>query len=825
MSEGATRCAHCGLPSPPVPEGPSFCCRGCHSAYALLHEMGLTNYYGLREQLAPELQVAVGDGSASRFDHLDDGERQARLGNAEGEALLGLDGLHCAACVWVVEEMGHRIPGVDEMRVDLASARLRVSFDPKRVRLSEVAEKLATLGYTVQALDASRERQRQAQARKERWRLAIAGASAGNVMLFSIALYLADFGSPMAESTRSLFEWSAFLATLPALLYSAWPFYRGALAGLQARRLHMDLPISIGLLVGFAASTWALLTGRGELYFDSGTTLVFLLLLGRHIQRLGNREALSEAGLMELLLPATALRIGEDGKREQVDAGRLGDEDLIEVHSGERLPADGQVTWGEGFVDASTLTGEAVPVHVEVGSTVHAGTIYQGAPLRVRVSAVGAATRVGKLARRIVDAAAKRPKLQSAVDRLTGTFSAAVLTAAVVAAGAWWMIDPDRVLPVVISLLVISCPCALGLATPVVLAIARARAARGGLLLHEAEIIEALGEVRRVVFDKTGTLTQGQPSVRWSELPESWIPYVGALEHGDNHPLARALNRWSGGGEAAASLGLEHRQVHPGKGISGRVGGRELRVGAPAWLGLEGSEGLGYCLSRAWTPVAIEVDGELVGVLGVGDALRPEAKRVLAGLRAMGLEPVIASGDHPSVVESIARELGIAEYHGAMSPEDKATLVGDGRSFMVGDGINDAPALRAARVGLAMGGGAEVALEVADATSLEEGLGPVHQLFEGAARARRAVRFNLGFALSYNLLFATLAALGWVTPLVAAIIMPLSSISVVLAAIWTRTFDPWSSARGVEQGGEPSAQRLQGPVTLAASHSAPQRLV
>jgi Cu2+-exporting ATPase len=756
--------------------------------------MGLQHYYGLRERMAPELAPTPLENSAAdpALEALDDTERQARLGNSPGEASLGVEGLHCAACVWVLEQLPQHVEGLDSMRVDFASARVHLRWNPAQVRLSELAGRLATLGYRVHALDAQRERAQRLGARRERWRLAIAGAAAGNVMLFSIALYLADFGSAMDPATRRLFEWSALIAAIPALTFGAWPFYRGAVTGLRLRRLHMDLPISVGLLLGFGASVLAIFAGVGDLYLDSSTTLVFLLLLGRHVQRIGQRESLSEAGIMEMLLPAMATRRAGDGEVERVSAYRVEVGDSLRVVTGEVLAADGVVQEGQGYVDASSLTGESVPVAVEPGCTVHAGTRYSGEGLWLRASAVGEATRVGAIARRIVDASDSRPRLQQLVDRLTGGFSAAVLLLAVLAALLWSQLDPSRALPVTLSLLIVSCPCALGLATPVVLAVARARAARRGLLLHDTAVIEALGQVDTLIVDKTGTLTLGQPSVRWAELPDECRPLVAAAELGDGHPLARALSRWSGHLESEEHFGgLAEREVLAGRGVQCRVGSLRVRVGSPAWLGasVDWAEQIEHCTSRGWTPVTVEVDGQIRGIVGVGDALRPEAARVIEALQRAGLRVVVASGDHPSVVEAVARRLGIEEHHGGMSPQDKADLTAGRASWMIGDGINDGPALRAARVGMAVSGGAEIALEVADVSSVQEGLGPALVLWDGASRARRAVRANIGFALAYNLLFASLAFAGLVTPLVAAIIMPLSSISVVAAALWTRSFD------------------------------------
>ncbi|PRP96595.1 Copper-exporting P-type ATPase A [Enhygromyxa salina] len=809
MARATTPCAHCGLPAPAGAESePAFCCRGCRTVWDLVHEAGLDNYYALRERLDAHAPPGSGQSSqaaeAPAYAHLDDPTvlAQVRVDDRPGTASLHCTGMHCAACVWLIERLPRVVDGLDSARVDFGSARVVLDWDPDVVALSRVAALFHRAGYELHAVDAQAEQTRRDDRRRELVRLAIAGASAGNVMLVSFALYAGALSGMEAHWSR-FFEFAALILAIPAVAYGGLPFYRAAWAGLRARTLHIDLPIALGVLGGFVASVVATFTS-GEVYFDSVSVLVFLLLIGRHVQRRGQQWALSQTDLIQLLVPARARRILADGRREDCSSNALAVGEHIEVRRGERIPADAQVLRGRASIDASSLTGESTPVSVEPGDAVLAGTIAVDGGCELEVRAVGAATRVGSLAARIMQADAVRAPIQRAVDRISGYFVATVLSLAVLGGLAWWLVDPSRVFSVVVALLVISCPCALGLATPVALALARARAARRGILLASAGALEALAKVETAVFDKTGTLTEGALEVHTATViaPLDEAELAGlilAVERGSGHPVAQALRRWARARvDARPERAASSIEVLVGKGraaVFDAADGRpraQVRIGNLAWLDhreLFGDD-LTQALSTGKTPVLVELDDRPVAMLALADTVRPDAAVALDRLRALGLQLAIRSGDHPAAVGAVARELGIEDFAGAMTPEAKArTLARLPAAAMIGDGVNDAPAMRAASVGVAVRGGAEVALRTADVHLAEPGLAEVAELFEGARRTMAIIRRNLGFSLGYNLVFASLALAGLVGPLAAALLMPASSLTVVLSSALSRSFD------------------------------------
>ena len=822
-----TPCAHCGLPAPASPSGaPSFCCAGCKTVWELLHEVGLDHYYDLRERiegdaLAPGQTRAEQAADAPAFAHLDDPSVQDAIAEGRpGRAELHLVGLHCAACVWLIERLPEVLPGVYLARVgwsgsrgrEGATARLVVEWDPAQLKLSAIAAFLHRAGYEVHAVDAEADAAERREQRRELIRIAVAGASAGNVMLVSAALYAGAL-QDMDAGWMRFFEWAALLLALPALTWAAVPFYRAAWAGLRMGRLHIDLPIALGLLGGFAASVIATITGdpfdHREVYFDSVSVLVFLLLVGRWVQRRGQRWALSRTDLMQRLLPARAWRLGPDRALEEVAATALVPGETIVVLPGEGIPADAKVIAGTSSVDASSLTGESLPLAIEVGDSVLAGTRNLQGRLELLVEAAGAATRIGSLAARIMQADRSRAPIQRSVDRISGWFVAAVLVLALVGGLSWWLVAPERAFGVVVSLLVVSCPCALGLATPVALAVARGRAAERGILFASAGAIEALAKADTAVFDKTGTLTSGElrvVTVARNGANETELARVlAAIEAESGHPIGQALRRWAER-EVITKLEITKLEItnledHPGLGREARVEGSLVRVGSVGWLGADLPHALAgpleHALARGETAVVVEREGSPVALLSLADTTRSDAPAALDRLRGLGLRLAIRSGDHPRTVAVLAEQLGIDDFAGACSPEAKAEAIerwpiGAGKTTnavaMIGDGVNDAAAMRAASVGVAVRGGAEIALRVADVHLARAGVVEVAELFEGARRTMRVVHRNLGFSLVYNLLFASLALAGMIDPLAAALLMPASSLTVVLSSALAKTF-------------------------------------
>lgn len=794
-------CLHCGQPTP---DHADFCCPGCRAVHEMLNAQGLGDFYSLRDRFGGGRPASAIDGEAvaegaSAYAHYDEPEFQNRYSPDGKRCTLYLDGVHCAACVWVMDQLPRVVPGVRASRLEFATQRLHLEWDPETVSLSRIGGFLHQIGYPSHPLseaDAAERRRK----RSDLLRLAISFAVAGNTMLMAAALYAGEL-QDMTPKFTQYFEWWSALLTLPAVTYGAWPFYRGAWGGLRTRTAHIDVPISLGIVGGYVASVFSVFYGFGAVYFDTVALLVFLLLLGRFFQQRGQRAALRGTELLAVLTPPIAWRLdpnAPEGPRfRAVASSRLRPGDQVRVRAGETLPADGTVLRGQSFVDLSFLTGESRPLPVGEGGRAFAGSVNVADELVVRVDASGGETRVGRMVAFAERADAARAPLLRTVDRISGVFVGLVLLLSVVGGVAWYFIDPAKMFNVVVGLLVVSCPCALGLATPVALSVGRGRAAAAGTLIRSTAALERLARVRRVVLDKTGTLTEGRLSVTTAHVPAELRPVLGALEARSGHPIARAVASW--GADGAADVALTGVEELASRGIAAQWDGRRVAIGSAAHLGRGAFEAeMHAAAERGETPLSVALDGEVVGFLALGDRLREDTVAALSRLRALGLNLALRSGDDPAVVAAVAGNLGITDARGNVSPEGKAAEFETAPlSAMVGDGVNDAPALRAADVGIAVAGGAEAALGVADAYMTHRGLMPVVELFEGARRTMIVVRRNLWFSLAYNVLFATLALTGHISPFVAAVIMPLSGLTVLASSVFSQHHRVASGPRAV----------------------------
>lgn len=800
VSPKAVACSHCGLAVPParVASGgdPLFCCDGCSAVYAVLNSAGLQAYYD--KQRSSERRAAASP-SRRRFEEFDDlkftGQHCRDLGSGVSSVELFLEGVHCSACVWLVERLQRVAPAVVEARFDMTRGVLRVSWQRARAPLSEIARALDSLGYRPHPADTS-----EAVAQERRGdralllRVGLAGAAAGNVMLMALALYSGAFGG-MTEEYVSLFRWGSLLITTPTVFLAGSVFFRGAWAALRTRTPHMDLPVSIGILAGYVGSVSSTLRATGDVYFDTLCTLTFLLLVGRYLQRTHHRRSTRASDLLRALAPATA-RVVEGQHSKEVPAADVKPGAIVEVLASERLPIDGRIIAGSSEIDASLLTGESQPQAVTIGDRVHTGTINCTATLSVRVESAGADTRLGRLMHAVEVTQRERAPLVRLADRVSGYFVVAILLAAALTFCVWLRIDPRHALDHTVALLVVTCPCALGMATPLSVSAALRRAAQAGILFKGGEFIEELARPGRFVFDKTGTLTEGRLElVAWDGDHDAQA-LLRAAEEYSNHPIGRAIQRAFPANELACR---ELQEL--ASGLSAEVAGRRLRVGSaariasevevPAWAQSLVSEHA----AKGQTPIVISVDGQVRAVAAFADAVRDDAKHSLLALRELGFELEVLSGDHPNVVESVAQRLGVpfTAIRGGASPEAKLAhiraLRAEGqRVFMVGDGVNDAAAMSAANVGIAVHGGAEVCLAAADVFTTRPGLTIVVLAALGARRTLTAIRRGIGLSLAYNVLGIGLAVTGHLSPLVAAVLMPLSSITVVTLALRTKTF-------------------------------------
>jgi len=712
-------CTHCTLPVPAALRRPageaSFCCAGCATAWSILHEGGLDRYYTLPERR--EAAVTPSGKSFEEFDHPAFQAlyvRQRTDGTLETEFYL--DGVHCASCVWLVERVPLLVPGVGRAELEIGRALARISWDPGATSLSAIARSLDVLGYKPHPFRAQRvEERRRTEDRAALLRIGVAGALAGNVMMLAVALYSGWFAG-MEPAYERYFRWLSLLLTAPVLLWPGRLFFQGALASFRTRRLHMDLPIAIALGAGFVRGALNTVTDSGPVYFDGVAMLVFLLLVGRFLQQRAQRAATDASSLLHGLTPSAARVVEGDAVRE-VPAEALLPGMTVEVRAGESFPADGVVVAGTTTVDLSLLTGESRPVGAHEGATVWAGTLNLAAAVRVRVEQAGEASRVGRLMREVAAGAARRARIVLLADRLAGWFVATVLVLAAVTWWYWRTVSPDSALDNAIALLIVTCPCALALATPLAVTVAIGRAARQGILIRGGDALESLARPGTMYLDKTGTVTEGRfRLVQWSG-DASARPLVLAVERHSSHPVATGfLEAWP---SVDAPTATEVTQTLGG-GIEGTVEGRRVTVGAPGFVAARatGAPPQAGSASGAHTPVWVAVDGRVVGGAAFGDLVRPEAPGVIGQLRRRGWSVRLLSGDDQAVVRGVAGEIGAVEgdWQGGVTPEGKLEAIeraaGAGRVVMVGDGVNDAAAMARATVGIAVRGGAEASLAV-----------------------------------------------------------------------------------------------------------------
>lgn len=774
--------------------------------WRLLHAEGLDAFYAICDQVAskPLPSRSIHDD----FTEFDDPAFQASylrdLGHNVKEVRLILEGIHCAACVWLIEKLPMLCPGVLEARVQLMGQQATIRWDSGQTTLPLIAKSLAQLGYLAHpATDEHRVAVQRRENHQQLLNLGIAGLCAGNAMLLAFALYGGLFDG-MSHEHATLLRWVSAVLGVIALVWPGSTFFRGAWQALRTRTPHMDVSLSIGLAAGAIMGVVNTVLGIGEIYFDSLCMLIFVLLIGRYLQFRQQQRTAESLSLLRSLTPRVAQRLQPDGTIIRVPTSSLQPGDEVEVRVGDLIPADGVVLSGHSTLDQSLLTGESVGVAVAPGQIVTAGATNLSAVLRVRIAAIGRSSRIGRLMDLVESASLARTPIIEMANRISGVFLYIVLFLACLTMGLWWSAGVEVALNHVIALLIVACPCALGLATPMTIAIAQGRAARQSILIRQGDVFERLQQKGLLWLDKTGTLTEGTVKLKAWYGSQDVMSSVIALETGIVHPLAQALcqSLHERLGELAAIPMVQDQNYEAGLGVWGQVNNTILHIGTRAFLlkyginmSMEHHRQVQGYLEQGWTPIYIAAQGRLVAIAALGDALRPEARTSLDRLRKQGWQIGILSGDHQAVVTHIAKQLAVPNElaHGEVSPEEKLNIVKncltDGQNVvMVGDGVNDAAALAAASVGVAVHGGAEVALQAAPVYLGRPGLEPLVELFEGSRRTLNAIRRGLVVSLCYNCTAVGLAVAGFISPLVAAILMPISSLTVTLLAISQVTF-------------------------------------
>ncbi|HUJ01083.1 MAG TPA: heavy metal translocating P-type ATPase [Usitatibacter sp.] len=804
----ATDCFHCGLPVPPGTsfgfeadgQRRAFCCAGCEAVSRAISGGGLDDYYRLREAAAPRPARSEDCDELRLYDEPALQQRFARdAGAGEREASILVDGMRCTACAWLVEQVAARVPGVTSATAHFGSRRALVRWNPAATRLSEVLAAIRSFGYPAWPFEAGRLAALEAKERRTMLRrLWVAGLGMMQVMMYAVPSYIAGSGD-IAPDIQRLLDWAGLTLTLPVLAYSGWPFFAGAWRSLANRALGMDVPVALGIAASFAASAVATVRGSGPVYFDSITMFVFLLTAGRYLEHLARARAGLGLRRLERYVPQAAqrLRDGNGLEAETVPAALLAPGDRVRVRSGDALPADGVLEGEEAWLNESLLTGESAALRRGRGEALLGGSVNAGSAFVMRVERVGSESTLATIERLMERALAERPRWVELAQRASSLFVAGVLVAALLAGLAWLTIDPARAPWIAISVLIVTCPCALSLAAPAAMTVALGEMARFGFVVSRGHAIEALAAATDVVFDKTGTLTLGRPRVL-EVLPLGQVAAADALAiaaaiaSGSNHPLDRAL------AEAGAGLrrpAIDSHCSHPGSGEEARIAGRRHRIGQASFCAaLHGLASPIAWLHTADTVVWLADDAGWIAAFRIGDAVRPEAGRVVARLRELGLGVHLLTGDEARVAHRVAAELGIERVRSCASPEGKQDYVRalqrEGRRVaMVGDGVNDAPVLGLADVSVAMGHGADLAQVRADAVLASGSLDDLVRAVDLARRTRAVLRQNLAWALAYNAVVLPLAFLGLVTPLAAGVGMASSSLAVVANALRLRARD------------------------------------
>jgi len=801
-----TDCYHCGLPLPMAANWNvqiagverAMCCPGCEAAAQAIVDMGLEDYYRTRSAFASTVdRQALLPPELLLYD-LPEAQQQFDLDADSAEATLTVEGIRCAACVWLIERRLARVPGVLAVNLNVATERLYVRWNKASCKPSTILQAARDIGYAAYPYDAERHEAQLRRAGKTLFRqMFVAGLSMMQVMMYAIPAYIADDGTLDADMA-GLMRWASLLLTIPAVCYSALPFFRGAYACLRQRTLGMDVPVALGIAAAFGASVLAVWRGSGEVYFDSVTMFIFLLLCSRYLELVARRKAAGALEKLQHALPASAARMPAypaSREVELVSAAQLCEGDYILIKPGEAIPADGEIVAGESSLDMSLLTGESAAMRKVNGDHVPGGAINIAQAIVLRVSKLAADSTLASLLKLIERAGNGKPRIAMWADSVASWFVAALLLFAIAVFAFWQWHDPSRAWPIAIAVLVVSCPCALSLATPTALAAATDRLVRQGVLIVQPHVLEVLHRTTHIVFDKTGTLTVGKPTlhklVTFDEMESSaCLQFAAALEANSAHPLAQAI-------VAAADVTLLAQVVadevlsRPGQGLEGLVDGIPYRLGNAAYVAELTGSPIRDQVPAGMTPVYLGCSGTWLARFDLADEIRSDARQVVQHFQKLGKQVVLLSGDQQQVARYVADQLGIGEVHAACLPEQKLAFVRQLQQqgamvAMVGDGINDAAVLRAADVSFAMGSGAELAQTHADTVLLSPRLSSIANTAELAARTMRVIRQNLGWATAYNLIAIPAAAIGWINPWMSGIGMSLSSALVVLNALRLR---------------------------------------
>ncbi|MEH6477128.1 MAG: heavy metal translocating P-type ATPase [Sneathiella sp.] len=698
----------------------------------------------------------------------------------DGNTLLHMlvENMHCANCIRTIEKTLTNNPAVLEARVNFSTRRLLVRWDEVKSDAADLVKPIIDLGYALTPFDLSLMKTATEEADKRLLKaMGVAGFAAANVMLLSVSVWAGIFSNDMGPSTRDFLHWISALIAMPAVAYSGQVFFKSAVGALKAGRLNMDVPISLAVILAVGISLSETIQSGEHAYFDAAVTLLFFLLIGRYLDNRARTKARSAAERLLLLKAVAATIIEPDGSHRSVPVDTVTVGTIVHVAVGDRFPVDGQIQKGFTTVDNSLVTGESLPVDAAVDTAVFAGTLNLSSPVQVRATKTGDNTLLGDIVRLMENAEQGRAKYVRIADRIAEYYAPVVHILAALTFGGWWIMGFEWQVSLLqaVAVLIVTCPCALGLAVPVVQVVASGRLLLRGILVKAADGLERLAQIDTVVFDKTGTLTEGRLDlINRADIPEKSLNLAASIAKESRHPLAQAVAR-----TGSNTFDLADVQEHPGRGLSTMFDGKRVRLGSRIWCEIRDDANQSDNLPELW----LDVDGEKPVQFLFEDCLRPEVAVTIASLRKLGIEIELLSGDRGAVVQMIASDAGISQWRASVTPEDKVQRLEELKEagkkvLMVGDGLNDAPALATAYVSMSPSTASDVSQTAADFIFQGRSLHAVLEAVRVARMSHRLVVQNFSLAFAYNAIAVPLAVFGFVTPLFAAIAMSSSSLIV-----------------------------------------------
>jgi Cu+-exporting ATPase len=763
-----------------------FCCHGCQGVYHLLKDEGLDTFYAKlgentltppKESEKEELEKYNFEGFQNRYTKLrEDGLREIHL---------IIEGIHCSACVWLNEKVLRRTDGVIEADINYTTNKAKVVWDDSVIKLSKIIETIQSIGYNAFPYDPKLQEEYATKKRKDYYmRILVAVFGLMNIMWIAVAQYAGYFAG-IEQKFKDILNVAEFILATPVLFYSGWVFFRGAYYGFKNRMVNMDTLVASGALLTYLYSIYAMITKEGEVYFESVVMIITFVLVGKYLEVLGKKQAIDTLDLLKSTIPTEVVKLQNNGEKVICAIENINIGDILEIKAGEKIVIDGKIVEGSGYFDESSLSGESIPIFKKESDLVLSGSVCSDALIRYEATKDASTSLLASIVTLLEDSITKKPKIEQIANSISGYFSVIILLIAIATFFGWWHFEQDiqRALIVSISVIVIACPCALGLATPMATLVGIGLAARRGILFKEATFLETMAKSTLVAFDKTGTLTQGKPSVIAADISKDInLQLIYSLVSTSTHPISLGVKNYlEEQDDTLQALDIKQIKNVQGRGISGIYKEKKIYGGNEAYMN---ELGITIVNRPSNSLFFIADESKLLATFELKDKLKEQAKETIENLKKLGLKVIMLTGDHEQSARTIANEAGIKEYHAALLPQEKATFIDELKAkgeiiTMIGDGINDSIALSKSNIAIAMGGGADIAIGVSDVVLLDESMKKIEDAFRISRRSYKAIKENISFSIIYNIIAVPMAIMGYVYPLVAALSMSLSSLVVV----------------------------------------------